>query len=110
MGKHHTYRKRGSVRPDRAALPVPPAPSLTLVDSELTQISASGINTGGVLNIYSSVSGSAPWLRFGTVTWAFAYGWADIGDVPVGYYRCEEVGNNSTYFGTSQPSNIFHNS
>jgi hypothetical protein len=110
MGKHHTYRKRGSVRPDRAALPVPYAPTLGLVDDELTQSSGAATNNRGTLNIYLGPTESGPWSLWGTHVWVFEYGWSDIGDAPVGYYYCEEIGNNSTWFGTSQPSNIFHNS
>ena len=108
MGKHHTYRKRGSVRGQTVSVLPPPAPILDVEDNGLTQTAQGDDDYGGRCNLWASSNGETSWVIAGQQPWISSCGWGPVAGQPPGYYRCTEIGNGSVYLGESAPSNILN--
>lgn len=102
MGKWSTYRHRGAVRQQAAALTVPPAPVLSFEDGDLLVTPTGNDDTGGTVNIYRSEYEEGPFTFAGSLPWGNPRAFTGPDS---GYYYATETGNGSTYVGESLPSN-----
>lgn len=104
MGRWAQARKRGGCADGGLHLPLPPAPTLTLAGTVGTQTANGDDDTGGQVRLYSSTTGSAPWVEVDTDAWADPYDWGDLQLPATMWYRATEIGNNVAYAGESPPS------
>ena len=106
MGKHHTYRHRGSVRGQTVSIGPPPAPVLDIEDYLVTQTAQGNNDSGGQCTLYLSTDEGVTWSLVNQQTWSAEVTWGDPGDLAAELYSCTELGNGVTYKGTSPRSNI----
>ena len=106
MGKHHTYRHRGSVRGQTVNIGPPPAPILNIEDTGVVQNAQGYDDFGGRCTLYKSDDGATGWFIANQELWISSCEWGPLEGLLGGYYRCTELGNGSVYLGESAPSNI----
>lgn len=107
MGKWSQYKRRGSAQQGSSpSLAPPPAPSLLLIGSEVTQRHSGLVDSGGTCRLYSSQDAQLWAFLPPEVEWAPDVDWG-YGDGYTGLFlRCTEVGNDVAYTGESIPSNV----
>lgn len=108
MGKHSTYRKRGSAGPVFTELGSPPAPLEYFWDGDLAQSATGEDDTGGFCRLYFSGAPGGPFTLYSATPWESVINWSAVANPEPGYYRCTEVGNGIAYSGESAPSNVLH--
>ena len=106
MGKHSTYRKRGTASPHAPAVPAPNPPIITFVLGDILQTTTSGADLFGSIRLYYSVLDSGPFGFLSEQEWQSDYAWSDAVTIVSGYYYATELGNGTDYDGESAPSNV----
>jgi len=104
MGKWSTYQLRGSnnVGP---ALPSPPAPVLSVPVTNVTQTAGGNANTGGTIQLWEAPTDNGPWTINATHSWISPHNWGPSAGFAGLSLKALEIGNGTTYRGTSPWSN-----
>jgi hypothetical protein len=108
MGKHATYRKRGSVRPGFESAPPPPTPLIDLISSDVVVTAAGGNDIGGLFWIEASETEGGPIVDTLSAAWVPVFTTPKATwELPV-WLRCWEQGNGTNYMGNSAKSSWLH--
>lgn len=104
MGKWSTYRKRGRTT-GFIPLEPPPAPVLSTPGGYVRQTAAGVDDSGGTIELWSSIDDGAEWEQFDVAAWEAAHTWGTVASFGSCWLRACEVGNGAAYGGQSDWSN-----
>lgn len=107
MGRYAQQRRRGSAGPVLAGPSPPPAPFFEVPSLDLILEPSGDDDTGGTFNIYRGPTLEGPWTLFVSTPWEVGYDVGSTEDLDGFAYQAEEVGNGTTYVGTSPRSETF---
>ena len=110
MGKHHTYRKRGTatLAPSRGPDP-PPAATTYRTGNHIWANTNTTHNAGGQITLYRSYSGEDDtWFYADTSSWEELKDWGDHTGYGESWWRTDHAGNGIDYSATTTTGPKYH--